>query len=184
MAEQTPTTPKKSFPVVPLVIAVIAVGAVGFFFRNRFLGNYYERRAERLFEQQTGGKAKIDLDSGTGSFEFETEEGKIVINQEGSLPDDFPSDIEIYSGANVTGYVTMDTEGMKGFNATLSTRDSAEEVHDYYISSLEDTGWTVLTKFTSDAYSSISAEKDTRTIVVTTTADTDETIVVLTVTTE
>lgn len=184
MAEKTPEVPKKSPPVVPIIIAVVAIGAIGFFFRNRFFESTYERRAEKLFEQQTGGKAEIDLDAGTSSFEFETEEGKVVITQDGTLPDDFPSDVDIYSGANVTGYVSMNSEEIQGFNATLSTKDSAEKVYTFYISSLEDNGWAILTKFTSEAYSSVAAEKDTRTIVVTITEDTEETIIILTVKTE
>jgi len=185
MAEdKTPTPPKKSAPVVPIIIAVVAVGAIGFFFRNKFFNSYYEKRAEQMFEAQTGGKADIDLDSGTGKFEFETDEGKVVINQEGTLPDDFPNDVAIYDGAEVTGYVSMDSDDVKGFNATLSTKDSAEDVYNAYLSLLESDGWAVLTKFTAEEYSSISAEKDNRMIVVTITADTEETIIVLTVKTE
>ena len=75
----------------------------------------------------------------------------------------------------------MNSEEIQGFNATLSTKDSAEEVYNSYLTSLENGGWAILTKFTSDTYSSVSAEKDTRTIVVTITQDTDETIIVLTV---
>jgi hypothetical protein len=184
MAEQTPETSKKNPPVVPIIIAVVAIGAIGFYFRNRFFESTYEKRAEQMFEEQTGGKADINLEDGTSSFEFETEEGKVVINQDGTLPDDFPSDIDIYSGATVTGYVSMSAEDIQGFNATLSTNDSAEEVYNSYQESLVSNGWAILTKFSSEAYSSVAAEKDNRTIVVTITEDTTETIVLLTVKTE
>lgn len=182
MAEPTPQ-PKK-LPLVPIVVGAVVLVAAGFIAKNIFSTKYYEKRAEQMFEQQTGGKANIDLESGESSFEFETEEGKVVINQEGQLPADFPNDIEIYRGAEVTGYVSMESEEIKGFNATISTEDSAEDVYNFYLSSLESNGWDILTKLSSGTYSSVSAEKDTRTIVVTITADTEETIAVITVQTE
>lgn len=182
MPEVTPQ-PKSNNPALPIIIIVVVLGAAFLVFRGFFGKNFAERRTEQLFEAQTGGKADVDFDEGS-KFEFETEDGKVVIDQQGSLPSDFPNDIQIYGGAKVIAYISMDSEDVKGFNATISTEDSQEDVYAFYLTSLESDGWTIISQLTSGEYSSVGAEKGDRTLVVTITTDGDKTVSIITVKTE
>ncbi|MBT6401107.1 hypothetical protein HN803_06130 [candidate division WWE3 bacterium] len=177
-------TPKlKGNKALPVIIVVVVLGAAFFVFKGFYSTKFAERQAEKMFEAQTGGKADIDFDGGS-KFEMETEEGKIIIDQQGSLPGDFPEDIEIYPNADVTAYVSMDSADVKGFNATLTTKDSGKEVYPFYLDSLTDNGWNIISKLDTEAYQSLGAEKDSRTMVITITNDGEDTIAVITVKTD
>lgn len=162
-----------------IIVAVVLLG--GYFLFSKFIRpNIYENIAEKQFEAATGGKADIDFDSGEGRFEIETEEGKMVIDSQGNLPADFPSDIEIYPGSDVTAYVSMDSEETVGFNTALSTSDSIEDGFNFYVNSLESNGWNVVSKASATDYSAVSATKDNRTVTIGITTDGDNTMIVIT----
>lgn len=165
-----------------LIIIGVIVLIGGYFLFSRTIGrSALERSAERRFEEETGGKADFDFEDGESRFEFETEEGgKVVIDQQGGLPADFPSDIEIYPGSDVTAYVSMDSEEVVGFNTSLSTSDSVEDGFNFYVSSLESNGWDVVSKASATDYSAVSAKKDNRTVTIGITTDGDNTVIVIT----
>jgi cytochrome c-type biogenesis protein CcmE len=176
------TNPKKS-PIIVIVI-ICALAIVGFAVQKVAGNKMAEKSAEKYIEMATGGNAKVDIDDDKATLEMETEEGTVMISQDGSLPEDFPEDVQIYENGDVTAYVSMDSEEIKGFNVSFSTEDTKEEVESYYKEVLVDNGWEITTTVSSDVYVSLGAEKDTRTLALTVTTDDEETIGVITVQTE
>ncbi|HHU51453.1 MAG TPA: DUF2627 domain-containing protein [Firmicutes bacterium] len=59
------------------------------------------------------------------------------------LPENFPKDIPIYPHAEVDGFISGKDDELSGSTTTLTSKDSAVKIYDYYLKSLEDKGWSI-----------------------------------------
>ena len=98
-----------------------------------------EKAIEKQLEKESGGESKVDIDK--GRVEIETEEGttRIEAGEGARLPDSFPKDIPVYSGAKLISAITQDEGGTVAFTVSAAFRD----VSDYYRSELQKAGYKV-----------------------------------------
>lgn len=96
---------------------------------------------------RTGG---VKVDEKSGSVEVTTQDGQATFSSKSELPENYPSDIPVYSGAEIVYSVVKDGDGS---NVTLRTTDSLQQVVSYYEAQLASQGWAKtegqLTYFTS-----------------------------------
>lgn len=96
-----------------------------------------EQALEQAIEDSTGKPASVEMSD--DRFELTTEEGRInIASGEGiAVPDDFPKDILIYTGARVMASMSMP----RGQMLTLQTPDSADSVAQAYQGAMPKNGW-------------------------------------------
>lgn len=135
---------------------------------NNAVKKSVERQIAPEIEKQTDVDVDINLDNNQGSFSIETEEGdfKVTTTTKGELPKDFPSDLEVYPGAEVKGTYSMEADDGTGSSVTLATQDSIQAVSAFYVSSLENNGWVISGKLESEEAFTAVATKDNRSAVV------------------
>ena len=81
----------------------------------------------------------LEVISGAG----EEEEEPFQLGASRPLPRDFPSDIPIYEGSTVIGTAYVTSPGNQDFLITFLSRDSQDEVIEYYREEFEARGWSV-----------------------------------------
>lgn len=113
---------------------------------------------EKLLSKTTGEVVEVDEEGGkvtvkSGETEFSFEEG-------GELPENFPEDFPIYSGAKLTSSWTTQAEGKDGISLIWETEDSMEEVSGYYKRELVDAGWKVGLSTEAEETITMGFEKD------------------------
>lgn len=152
--------------IIIIVVAVVIVGVlgVGSFAASRF---FTEKTAEKAIEQATGGKATVEDDGDKVSVE--TDEGKVTIGHD-EIPSSFPSDITVYSGAEITAT----TEIEDTVSVTLTTSDSVSKVFEFYKSDLASNGWTQTAAATYTGIATVAAEKSGKEAAVTVTTDSED----------
>jgi len=133
--------PKKKTPILLILAAVVVLIVVlgGFFYRKAkdlVVGSILSRLSGEIVEKD-GDKVTVTLEEGEFSFE-----------EEGNLPDNFPSDFPIYPDAKLASSWTASGNETDGLSLIWETVDSISEVSNYYESELEDAGWTL--SFTSE----------------------------------
>lgn len=98
--------------------------------RNRGAG-----LASKILSGVTGQKIKIDQKG--GKFQI----GDLSFGS--GLPENFPKDIPIYPDAEVGGFLSGKNNELSGSTTTLTSKDSADDIYDYYLTNLEKKGWSV-----------------------------------------
>lgn len=97
---------------------------------------------------------------GGGTKTLKGPDGQVVkVSGNKSLPDSFPKDFPIYSGATYQGGVESSQRGLSGFYATWTTGDSAEKVSSFYTTKLQDSPWKTTTTINSGGTSFIGVER-------------------------
>lgn len=94
-----------------------------------------------------------------GSVTVTGKDGKtatLSYNQ-GKLPDDYPKDVPVYSGAKVVMAQSYSEKNAR--NLMLETADSANQVADFYKKELERNGWTTETTVSTPAMNMLGASK-------------------------
>ena len=109
-----------------VVLASLALAAGG-------CGKIQEKLAEKAAEKATGGE--VDIDSKTGRVKLKQKgpdgkESEVQLGEGSTVPGDFPKAVPIYPGAKVMSAVTV-SQG-ESHVVTLSTKDSTQQVLDYY----------------------------------------------------
>lgn len=146
---------RKTAQVLSIVSTLLLLSACG--------QKIVERAIERQIEQETGGRADVDM-QGDGAIKVETEEGTFNAGSN-SLPDDWPEDAPIYAGSKVqfSGAANPAT-GKPGAAAVLITTSPASDVLSFYKVELKDKGWTITTTMESQGTTIIGATKGARTL--------------------
>jgi hypothetical protein len=132
---------KKKAPILLILAAVVVLTVVlgGICYKkakNLVIGNIFSRLSGGIVEKD-GDKVTVTLEEGGFSFE-----------EEGELPDNFPSDFPIYPDAKLASTWTAKGEGTDGLSLIWEAEDSVNKVSNYYESELEGAGWTL--SFTSE----------------------------------
>lgn len=148
--------------IIIVVIAVLIILGGGYLLQQQFA----ERSAEKAIEEATGGK--VDVSEGGKKVTIETDDGKLTVG-EGEIPDNFPSDVPVYSEAEV---ITSSESG-DNFTLALKSSDSVSEVSDFYKTKLADKGWTLSNPIDLSGSTTITATKGDRELNVVITPDTD-----------
>lgn len=94
--------------------------------------------ASKFLSGVTGQKVEIDKQGNDiknikiGDLSFGT-----------GLPENFPKDIPIYPNAEIGGFLGGKDSEISGSTTTLTSKASAADIYDYYVTTLKDKGWTV-----------------------------------------
>jgi hypothetical protein len=109
-----------------------------------------------------GATVKVNT-SGDGTYNATDNKGNTVTVGAGAkLPDNFPSAAPVYSGATVVSNVTSSDSGKTAYSVSMTTKDSYDNVANYYKKSLSEKGWKTLQSMNMSAqYSMYSAENGT-----------------------
>ncbi len=79
-----------------------------------------------------------------------------------NLPDGFPSDVPVYTGASVSGSSVSNGE----IDVVLSANAKSSDIYQFYKSELATNGWTITTDSNYLSTYSIQAQKDSKTLTV------------------
>jgi hypothetical protein len=142
--------------IIVVVAAVLAVLGGGAYYASQY---FAEKSAEKVVEKATGGK--VDVGEGGDKVTYETDEGKVTIGQN-EIPDSFPSDITVYSGAKVT--TTSDTD--EGVMVVLETSDSVSKVFNFYKQDLTSNSWKQTISSTEEDSAVLQATKGEKQVII------------------
>ncbi len=88
---------------------------------------------------------------------------KVTINSEGAkLPDDYPKDVPVASGAKIVMATSVDNKTTHGSNLVLESTDSLDKILAFYKQGLADNGWKINATFSQAQVTIITAAKDNR----------------------
>lgn len=143
--------------IIMTVVGLVVVGLVW-----SAVASWAGRKSvESAIESQAGGDVDYNAD---GTVTYTSDEGGVSTT--GKLPDNWPSDAPVFSGATVAyaGYST-DGEGTSGtdLGAALTSTARLEDIIAFYKKSLTDNGWTIETEANVNGTTVLSAIKDQRT---------------------
>ena len=139
-----------------IILAAIAVFVV-------MLGGVVIKKAKNfvegdIFSRLTNGRVDIEKDG--EKVTVTSEEGEFTFEEEGELPDSFPSDFPVYPGAKLASSWVADGDNTDGLSLIWETEDAVSKVSNYYENELEKAGWTLsITSKTEDS-ATFSFEKD------------------------
>lgn len=99
-----------------------------------------EKAAQTVTEKALESATNSDVDLANNEITVNTNGDSFSMGEDLKLPDNFPSDVPVYSPAKV---VTTSTTGTAGFYATLTSPDGFSAISDYYNAQLVAEGWTI-----------------------------------------
>jgi hypothetical protein len=166
---------KRNVIIAMVVVGVLVLGGITRSIEHR-VGNSL---AERAIEASTGGKVNVDSDN--GSVTVKTDQGTWSTSDK--LPSDWPTDVPVYPGATVQGSVAAQGQ-TAGHYVGLVTSDDAAKAIAWYKGELAAKGWKVTAEVNTAQGNMLSAEKDSRNLVVVVSAQDGKTTISLTVATK
>ena len=90
-----------------------------------------DKIAEKAVEAQTGGNASVDINK--GQLNIKTDQGSLNFQSgQTTLPDGFPSDVPLYSGATITSSAAMNQPDGKAFMVQFKSADAPDKVSAFY----------------------------------------------------
>lgn len=113
------------------LVIVLALGLIG-----------CKSVSEKIGEEIAGGVVGADIDVDEDRVTIETDDGASTIaGGEGVLVEEFPDDFPLYDDAELETSTLFSEGGREQIYVLLSTRDSVDDVYDWYKSKLEPAGW-------------------------------------------
>jgi len=87
----------------------------------------------------------------------------LTINSSGAkLPDDYPKDVPVASGAKVVMAASVNNANNNGSNLVLESTDSLDKLLEFYKKGLADNGWKVEATISQEKMTMLTASKDKR----------------------
>ncbi len=118
-----------------------------------------EKVAEGMMEKAIGGKVDVDAENNQVVFKDNKTGSMTAFGEDLKIPDNFPKDVPIYSGAKATG-VIMDNEGDKTASLSLQSADDPEKVLSWYEKTLKNAGWEETESWSANDAQARSYDKD------------------------
>jgi len=100
-----------------------------------------EKVAEEIIEKQMakdGIKGSVNLSENAMTIQTKEGTASIASEKNAKVPETFPKDVLMYSGATVLSTITVP----QGFNLTLETTDSIDTVAAGFKSKMKENGWS------------------------------------------
>ena len=106
--------------------------------------------------------------AGQSSVTFSGKNGEsVTINSEGGkLPDDYPKDVPVATGAKIVMATSANTADNQGSSLVLETADSFDKTVTFYKKGLADNGWKIEGTISGENMTMLTAAKDNRQLVV------------------
>ena len=133
----------KKSPVLMILAAVVIVAAM--------LGGVVIKKAKDFVGGETFSrltKGFVDGVEKGDEITITAEEGKFTFEEEGSLPDSFPSDFPVYPDAKLASSWVADGDRTDGLSLIWETEDSVSTVSNYFERELKKSDWVI--SFTSE----------------------------------
>ena len=114
------------------------------------------------------GDVKVEESGKQSTVTFTGKDGeKMTIASEGTkLPDDYPKDVPVVSGAKIVMATSANTADSSGFSLILESADSFDKTVAFYKKAIADNGWKSDATVAAEKMTMLSATKDTRQMVV------------------
>ena len=135
--------PGKKIPVLAILIVVVVFASI--------IGGIFIQKAKNFIEGDVFSrltKGVVDIGKDGEKVTVTTEEGGFVFEEEGELPNEFPSDFPIYPEAKLISSWLASGESTDGLSLIWETEDTFSKVSNYYENELEEANWTL--SFTSE----------------------------------
>ena len=122
-----------------------------------------EKTTEKMIEQSSGGKVKVDLSQ--EQIKIKDQHGEAVISAKGNvqIPNDFPKDVYVHPNTKVLIAQTVDG----GFHVLLESAEDPEPLVNTYKGKMKTDGWKETNAISMGATGIITYEKDNRRAMVT-----------------
>jgi hypothetical protein len=104
-----------------------------------------ETLTEQAIESSGGDGADVSIDSDTGQVDIETEDGSMSFGT-AELPDDWPSEIPLPDGYELTNAMVTGADGERNFIIGGTFDGDAMETFDSLTEQFTQDGWTEVTK--------------------------------------
>jgi hypothetical protein len=106
--------------------------------------------------------------AGQSAVTFTGKNGEtMTINSEGSkLPDDYPKDVPVASGAKIVMATSVNNADNKSSSLILESADGFDKTVAFYKKGLADHGWKIDATISGENMTMLTAAKDTRQLVV------------------
>lgn len=155
---------KKTSPLlfvgVGCIVLIVLISLGSFIVGKLFAKKIAVGVLQTAIEKQTGVKTNLqDVENGKMTFTDSKTGAKVDIGT-GKVPDNFPKDFPLYTGAKVVSAMSGNQSGSSnGFWLTMSTTDSVDKVAAFYKSKFASGGWVVGTTYTAGGTFSQTVEK-------------------------
>jgi hypothetical protein len=122
-----------------------------------------EKTTEKMIDQSSGGKVKVDLSQ--EQIKIKDQHGEAVISAKGNgqIPADFPKDVYVHPNTKVLIAQTVDG----GFHLLLESKEDPEPLVNTYKGKMKTDGWKETNAISMGATGIITYEKDNRRALVT-----------------
>lgn len=135
---------KQNKPV--MVLVVVAAVLAGLYFLGRTLSRKIgEGIAGRFLSGLSGKNVKVDNQG--DKVTITGEDGKVAFEAGGDLPESFPKDFPVYTGAKLVSSFSAKGDEGDGVSVVWETGDSFDKVTDFYKKKLQEDGWKVESTF-------------------------------------
>jgi|JI9StandDraft_2_1071091.scaffolds.fasta_scaffold297684_1 hypothetical protein len=111
-------------------------------------GTPNEQAIEEAIESASGGSVDVESD-GDGDFSIETEDGSLVVESGGDLPEGFPAEIVFPANWVRTSVSEMSANGTEVFSIAFVTTAGVDEALAEFSANLTANGFTELTSMLS-----------------------------------
>lgn len=136
-----------------IIIVVAAVIGAGFFAARKAINEGEKQLKEMGVEK-----------SGESTYKYKSKEGEAEVGENVDLPKDWPSDVAVYEGKITSA---SSSKGGKSFWIVIQTKDSADDVNNFYAKEMKDAGWKESSTSNYSGTTSTSYQKDKKTTTVT-----------------
>lgn len=175
------------FVGIGCLVLIVLFGLASSIFMKFFAKKVGIGMLQGAIENKTGVKTNLsDLEKGKLSFTDPKTGSKVDIGT-GKIPETFPKDFPIYTGAKVTSVMSGSEKGNNnGFWVTLSTSDSMDKVSTFYTNKLAENGWETTSNYSSGDTSTRTVTKGiySGSIAITQSSDSKETEIMIILGTE
>lgn len=140
-------------------------------------------RKSTTYTDKDGTKATVTQSGKNTEVTIQGKDGtKVQVSGGGNLalPEAFPKDVPVYPGATITANATV----KDGVQVVLKTADPINKVAAFYSDKLKAGGFEIESTMNTEENSMLTAKKGNRTVMVTTSRDSDGTMFTLMVHTE
>lgn len=130
-----------------------------------------EETTEKFIESATNG-SNVEIDANGDEVRVTGEDGSELHIGGGELPQNFPSQVPLYSDAAVeSSFTSTDPEEGSSWTITLSSGDSVETPRNFYETAFTTDGWTITYSYTLDDSYGFTAENGNTHVTVTISAN-------------
>ena len=144
--EKKAEKPAKGQNKLVIVLVLVAVVLAGLYFVGRTLSRKIgEGIAGRFLSGLSGKNVKVDNQG--DKVTITGEDGKVAFEAGGDLPESFPKDFPVYSGAKLVNSFSASGEEGDGVSVIWETGDSFDKVTAFYKTKLTESGWKVESTF-------------------------------------